>query len=107
MKRREWTAKQKLQIVLDGLKNQISVGDLCSKYSMTQGQYYKWRDQLLNNGEKAFESNPDKALVEAKKENHRLKSIIGTLTVELKKRLRPSKDLALQVRSVFHLCAAT
>jgi len=85
MKRREWTAKQKLQIVLDGLKNQISVSDLCSKYSVTQGQYYKWRDQLLNNAEKAFETNPDKALVEAKKENHRLKSIIGTLTVELKK----------------------
>jgi len=34
---------------------------------VTQGQYYKWRDQLLNNGEKAFETNPDKALVEAKK----------------------------------------
>jgi len=85
MKRREWTAKQKLQIVLDGLKNQVSVSDLCSKYSITQGQYYKWRDQLLNHGEKAFETNPDKALVEAKKENHRLKSIIGTLTVELKK----------------------
>jgi len=30
MKRREWTAKQKLQIVLDGLKNQVSVSDLCS-----------------------------------------------------------------------------
>jgi len=57
MKRREWTAKQKLQIVLDGLKNQISVSDLCSKYSVTQGQYYKWRDQLLNNAEKAFETN--------------------------------------------------
>ena len=38
MKRREWTAKQKLQIVLDGLKNQIPVGDLCSKYSISQGQ---------------------------------------------------------------------
>ena len=74
-----------MQIVLDGLKNQISVSDLCSKYSITQGQYYKWRDQLLNNAEKAFETNPDKALIEAKKENHRLKSIIGTLTVELKK----------------------
>ncbi len=64
MKRREWTAKQKLQIVLDRLKNQVSVSDLCSKYPITQGQYYKWRYQLLNNGEKAFESNPDKALVE-------------------------------------------
>ena len=39
MKRREWTAKQKLQIVLDGLKKQMLVGDFWSKYSMKPGKY--------------------------------------------------------------------
>ena len=61
------------------------MADLCTRYAIAQSQYYKWRDQFLKNGAKVFEADPNKQLIYAKAENRRLKSIIGDLTVELKK----------------------
>lgn len=85
MKAKKWTPEQKFQIVIEGLKNQEKVADLCARYGVAQSQYYKWRDQFIENGTKAFEPQPDKQLMYAKAENQRLKSIIGDLTIELKK----------------------
>lgn len=85
MKAKKWTSMQKFQIVIEGLKNQEKVADLCNRYGVAQSQYYKWRDQFLEHGVKAFEPQADKQLMYAKAENQRLKSIIGDLTIELKK----------------------
>ena len=56
MKGRKCTSKQKFQIVLEGMKGTVPLAELCGKYEIHQTQYYKWRDQLLNKGEKAFET---------------------------------------------------
>ena len=86
MKRRKWTGKEKLKIILEGLSGQIEISKLCTKYQIAQTQYYKWRDQLLKYGDQAFEQK-----LKSKKEQHmeqeikNLKGIIGDLTFELKK----------------------
>jgi transposase-like protein len=85
MKRRQWTAEQKLQIVLEGLKNQGKLSDLCSRYEIGQVQYYKWRDQLLKHGTKAFEGTPEKEKERLEKKVQKLTTLVGQLTVELKK----------------------
>ena len=86
MKKRSWTSKQKSQIVLEGLSGKIEVSKLCDKHEISQGQYYKWRDQFLQTCHQAFEtkdiSKKEQKLV---KETHKLKKIIADLTVELKK----------------------
>ena len=86
MKRRQWTPKDKLEIVLQGLKGQISVAELCNRHQISQTQYYKWRDRLLREGAKVFEhGGPDRAEQRLRNEVRRLKAIIGDLTIELKK----------------------
>ena len=86
MKRRQWTAKEKLTLVLQGLKGEISVAELCNQHQISQSQYYKWRDRLLAEGPKVFErGGPDRAELRLQKEVRKLKGIIGDLTVELKK----------------------
>ena len=85
MKHKKRSSREKFEIVLEGLKNQEKVADLCNRHGIAQSQYYKWRDQFLQNGTKAFEAEPNRQLIYAKAENQRLKSIIGELTVELKK----------------------
>ena len=85
MKNRKWTGKQKLAIVLEGFKEQLSVAELCNKHEIGQSQYYKWRDQFLNNGASIFEIKPDKKIERLERENTKLKTVIGGLTVELKK----------------------
>ena len=86
MKRRQWTPKEKLAIVLQGLKGEISVAELCNEHQISQSQYYKWRDRLLAEGVKVFEhGGPDRVELRLQKEVRKLKGIIGDLTVELKK----------------------
>jgi transposase len=86
MKYRKWSSEDKLMIVLEGFKAKVPLGELCSKFQISQSLYYKWRDQLLANGPKAFDhGGVDKSAERLRHENQKLKHIIGELTVELKK----------------------
>ena len=86
MQRRHWTSQEKMRIVLEGLSGQIEITKLCAKYKIAQTQYYQWRDQLLKFGHQAFENKQiTKKEQNLEQEVKKLKSIIGDLTVELKK----------------------
>ena len=86
MKRRNWTPQQKLEIVLEGLKESSTLAELCNRYQISQTQYYQWKDRLLGDGHKLFNrGGVDKESDRLEKENRQLKGIIGDLTVELKK----------------------
>ena len=86
MKKRKWLSNEKLKIVLEGLSGQIEISRLCQKYQIAQTQYYQWRDQLLKYCCQAFEQkNVSKKEQHLESEVKKLKSIIGDLTVELKK----------------------
>ena len=54
MTNREWTEEQKFKIVLEGLRSETPVVKLCEKYEISQTQYYKWRDILLEHGKESF-----------------------------------------------------
>ena len=83
MKRRQWDAKQKARIVLEGLKGR-PVGELCTEHQISQAQYYQWREQFMKKMPGLF-SNTERREQSLARENSRLKKIIGELTVELKK----------------------
>lgn len=86
MKRRQWSSQEKLKIILEGLSGQIEISKLCAKYQIAQTQYYQWRDQLLKYGSQAFEQkNVTKKEQRLESEVHKLRQIIGDLTIELKK----------------------
>ncbi len=85
MKRRKWEPKTKATIVLEGL-NGKPVGAIHQDYQISQAQYYQWRDQFLANAPKTFEV-AQQTDCEARRsaQNTRLKSLVGELTLELKK----------------------
>jgi transposase-like protein len=85
MKRRQWDAKAKARIVLEGLQGK-PVAELCNEHQISQSQYYQWRDQFLANASKAFEVHQD-AQKDARlaRETTRLKTLVGELTLALKK----------------------
>jgi transposase-like protein len=94
MKRRKWNPKEKLMIVLEGLKGKTTITELCNRHQITQTMYYKWRDQLFKDGEKIYRhGGPDKTQQRLRNENQRLKNIIGELTIELKKNEYDDSDL--------------
>ena len=86
MQRRQFEPSEKLKIVLEGLRGQATVVEICNRYQIGQTQYYEWRDTLLNEGSKLFaRGGVDKEAERLRHENQRLKTIVGELTVELKK----------------------
>ena len=85
MQRRQWDAQAKAQVVLQGLKG-TPIADICNEHQISQSQYYRWRDQFLANAAKAF-NVPQQTRREAQmaREIIRLKTLVGELTLELKK----------------------
>jgi transposase len=48
--RRKFTADQKIQIVLEGLRGEISVSELCRREGIAPTMYYKWSKAFLEAG---------------------------------------------------------
>lgn len=85
MKRRKWDAKTKATIGLEGLKGK-PVGTICQDYPISQAQSDQWRDQFLVNAPKTFEvAQQTDREARLQREHARLKSLVGELTLELKK----------------------
>ncbi len=85
MHRRKWDAKLKAQIVIQGLQGK-PVAELCHEYQISQSLYYQWRDQFLANASRALEVQQyDRQEARLAGENARLKTLVGELTLELKK----------------------
>jgi transposase len=81
-----YTPKQKAQIVLEILKEEHSIAQIASEYSVHPSQLYKWKSQAVENlsglfeddrkGEKALKAEHDRQLKE-------LYAEIGKLTTQL------------------------
>lgn len=85
MKRRNWDAKTKTKIVLEGLSGR-DISEICNEHGIQQAQYYRWRDQFLNEAHRVFEpKNNVGEVMRLRKQKAELQQIIGALTVELKK----------------------
>ena len=65
-KYRSWTAQQKIEIVLAGLRGDRTVKEVCREHEIAETLYYGWRDKLLERGREALagkdERNGEKEL---------------------------------------------
>ena len=84
--RRIFSSEQKIQIVMEALRAEMSVAELCRKYSINESQFYKWNKEFLEAGKKRLagdvtrEATSDE-VSELKKENQRLKVMIADLVL--------------------------
>ena len=88
--RRKFNSEEKIRIVLEGLRGETSVAELCRRENIHQNLYYKWSKDFLEAGKKRLtgdtmrEANTSE-VVELKKENEELKQAVAD--VFLKNRL--------------------
>lgn len=85
MKQRKWESKIKAKVVMEGLKGK-PIATICNEYQISQSLYYQWRDQFLTHVDRIFDI-PKKGVKESRLEMEirQLKTMIGDLTIELKK----------------------
>jgi transposase-like protein len=50
---RSWTAEQKIEIVLAGLRGDRSAKEVCREHEISDTLFYSWRDKLLAGGREA------------------------------------------------------
>ena len=56
MKRRKIDPETKMAAVLEGLRGESSIADICRKYQISESLYYRWRDKFLEAGSRALAS---------------------------------------------------
>ena len=50
--RKQYAAEEKIRIVLDGLRGEETIAELCRRESIAQSIYYKWSKEFLEAGKR-------------------------------------------------------
>lgn len=61
-KRRNFTAQFKFETVMEGLRGEKSVAQICRERDLTESLYYKWRDALVERGVQVFEDSEGRSV---------------------------------------------
>jgi len=95
-KRKKWTAKEKLRIVLTCMQPGVEVSEVCRREGINPNMYYNWKKQLLSSAEHVFADKKSKKRdvkqERTERELSRMKDVIAEITaenLELKKTFSP------------------
>jgi transposase len=85
--RRKYTPEEKIRIVLEGFRREVSVKDLCRREGIKPGAYYAWTKDFMEAGKDrlARDSVRDatrQEIDELKRENTELKHLVADLSLE-------------------------
>ena len=85
--RRQFSAENKIWIVLDGLCGDDSIAELCRKEGITQSLYYVWSKEFLEAGKRRLAGDTARAATtdevkDLRREAGALKECVADLTLE-------------------------
>ena len=88
--RRKFFAEDKIRIVLEGLRGQISITELCRKEGIAVTMYYKWSKAFLESGKNGLtlDTKRDATTDEVRylrEENQDLKKAVAELHLEVQR----------------------
>ena len=85
--RKKYSAEEKVRIVLEGLRGEEKIAELCRREGIHQNMYYKWSKEFLEAGKQRLvgdtKREADSQEVEAmRSENEQLKAVVAELTLK-------------------------
>ena len=87
--RKQYSAEEKIRIVLDGLRGEDSIAELCRREGIAQGLYYKWSKDFMEAGRKRLagdivrQANTGEVTT-LRREARELKEVVAEQTLELR-----------------------
>jgi transposase len=98
--RRQYGAEEKIRIVLEGLRGEESIAELCRREGLAASMYYGWSKEFLEAGKRRLAGDTARAATsqEVKELRHQaqaLKEVVADLTLEnrlLKKSMTADGD---------------
>ena len=85
--RRRFSAEEKVRVVLEGLRGEMSVAELCRREGIASNLYYRWSKDFLEagkkrlNGDTVREATSDEVKF-LRSENRELKEVVAEMTLK-------------------------
>jgi transposase len=85
--RRKYNAEEKIRIVLEGLRGEASVAELCRREGINPNLYYKWSKEFLEAGKTRLTGDNQRQATSSevediRRENEQLKQVVAELLLK-------------------------
>jgi transposase len=97
--RSKYSSEEKIRIILEGLRGEESIAELCRREGISPNLYYNWSKEFLEAGKKRLMGDTKREatsgeVINLRKENRHLKQLVADLSLKndvLKKSLGGSE----------------
>ena len=85
--RRKFSSEEKIRIVLEGLRGEETIAELCRREQISPNLYYNWSKEFLEAGKRRLQGNTKREatsteVVDLRTENARLKELVADLALK-------------------------
>src|SRR5271165_6615295 len=85
--RRHFSAEEKIRVVLEGLRGEESIAELCRREGIASSMYYGWSKEFLEAGKRRLAGDTARAATsdevkDLRREAQALKEVVADLTLE-------------------------
>jgi transposase len=85
--RRKFSSEEKIRIVLEGLRGEETIAELCRREGISPNLYYNWSKEFLEAGKRRLQGNTKREassteVTELRTENGRLKELVADLSLK-------------------------
>lgn len=85
--RRKYSAEEKIRIVLEGLRGEESIAELCRREGVNPNMYYKWSKEFLEAGKSRLTGDTKREASSSevsalRQENEQLKQVVAELLLK-------------------------
>jgi transposase len=87
--RRKFSSEEKIRIVMEGMRGEESISEICRKHAIHVNMYYKWSKEFMEAGKKRLHGDTVREatggeVAELRKENSELKELVAELTLQVR-----------------------
>jgi transposase len=87
--RKQYSAEEKIRIVLDGLRGECSIAELCRREGIAESLYYSWSKEFLEAGKRRLAGDTARAatnseVTELRRQAQELKAVVAEQALELR-----------------------
>ena len=87
--RKQYSAEEKIRIVLDGLRGEHSIAELCRREGIAESLYYSWSKEFLEAGKRRLSGDTARAATSSevkdlRRQAQELKEVVAEQALELR-----------------------
>ncbi len=87
--RRKFSSEEKIRIVLEGLKGDESIAEICRRENISPNLYYSWSKEFLEAGKRRLMGDTKREatsheVIELRQESHELKEVVAEQLLEIR-----------------------